>query len=80
MRASRVCIYVCVIYPRELYNGEEYAAVTVLIIYRIIRRFLSRFREERSWKRVFHSKRLTIKFPENKTVIPVEKCGSSLKM
>lgn len=38
-------------------------------------------RARRSWKRVFHSKRLTIKFPENKTVIPEsEKCGSSLKM
>lgn len=32
------------------------------------------------WKRVFHSKRLTIKFPENKTVIPTEKCDSPLKM
>lgn len=79
-RMSRVCTYIYTLYTRELYNGEEYAAVTVLIIRHIIRRFLSRFRGERSWKRVFHSKRLTIKFPENKTVIPVEKCDSSLKM
>lgn len=61
---------------------KEYAAVPVLIIPRIIRRFLSPdvTREERPWKRVFHSKRLTIKFLENKTVIPAEKCGFSRKI
>lgn len=71
---------VYIIHPHGLHNGEEYAAMPVLIIPRIIQRFLSRFHGERSWKRIFHSKRLTIKFPENKTVSPVEKCGSSLKM